>query len=63
MHENKRFLRIFFITLIIAFCFIFGFTGICKAYSGIRQISFGEYRGAIEIEDGKFKFFDYTKEF
>ena len=30
-----------------------------RAYSEIRLIAYGEYRKAIEIEDGTLKFFDY----
>jgi hypothetical protein len=33
--------------------------GISKAYENIRLIGFGEYRKAIEIEDGKLLFFDF----
>ncbi len=54
----KEFLRKTFIFLLVISCFLWGFIGICKAYSGIRQIGFGEYREAIEFEEGKIKFFD-----
>ena len=61
--ENlKKFIRSFYITFIILLCVVFGFYSICKAYENIRLVSFGEYRSAIELEEGKFKFFDYTKE-
>ena len=63
MREKENFLRTFFITLVVTFCICLGFIGICEAYEGVRKICFGEYRNAIEIEDGKFKFFDFTKEF
>ena len=55
-----EFLRKMMISFVISSCVIFGFLAACEAYEGIRKIGFGEYRQAIEIEDGKFKFFDYN---
>ena len=43
----------------ILFCLIIGFWGISKAYENIRLIGFGEYRSAIEYENGKLEIFDY----
>jgi len=56
----KQILRKTFVILVVINCFLWGFIGICKAYSGIRQIGFGEYRKAIEFEDGKIKIFDFS---
>jgi hypothetical protein len=53
------FLRKMMISFMITSCILFGFFAVCKAYEGIRKIGFGEYRSAIEIENGKFKFFDF----
>lgn len=55
----KIFIRSIVISSIIVFNIIFGFFGISKAYENIRLIGFGEYRKAIEIEDGKLLFFDF----
>ena len=57
--KAKLFFRSFFISSIIVFNIIFGFSGISKAYEQIRLIGFGEYRKAIEIKDNKILFFDY----
>lgn len=59
----KRNIKIFFrtmkITALILFCLSIGFFGMAKSYESIRQIGFGEYRKAVEIENGTLKFFDY----
>lgn len=55
----REFLRKMTISAVVTSCIIFGFFAACKAYSGIRKIGFGEYRSAIEIKDGEFKFFDF----
>jgi len=58
----KEFLRKMYISAVVSSCILFGFCAVCSAYKGIRQTGFGEYRNAIEIEEGKFRFFDYEKE-
>ena len=40
-----------------------GILGISKAYEGIRLIGFGEYRSAVEIDDGSIRIFDFTLRF
>lgn len=55
----KDFIRKMTLSAVVTLCIIFGLFGMCKAYEGIRQIGFGEYRNAIEFEDGKVKIFDY----
>ncbi len=59
----KRNTNIFFrtvrITSIILFCLIIGFVGMAKSYESIRRIGFGEYRKAVEAENGTFRFFDF----
>ena len=54
----KLFFKTLFISSVLFFCLLFGFIGIAKAYENIRLVGFGEYRSAIEIEDGKLKIFD-----
>lgn len=53
------FLRKMIISALISSCIIFGFLACCKAYENIRQVAFGEYRKAIEIENGDINFFDF----
>ncbi len=61
--QLKIFFRSFLISSIIVFNIIFGFFGISKAYENIRLIGFGEYRKAIEIENGKLLVFDFEIDF
>ena len=53
------FLRSFAITTVIIFCFTFVIVGTAKAYEGIREIDFGDYREAFEIKDGRLKILDF----
>ena len=55
----KEFLRKMTISAVVTSCILWGFIGVCRAYSGIREVGFGEYRNAIEFEDGKLKIFDF----
>ena len=59
----KLFFKSFFISSTLVFCLCFGILGTMKAYEQIRLIGFGEYRNAIEIENGNIKFFDFTLRF
>ena len=54
----KLYFKSLYISSVVIFCLLFGFIGIAKAYENIRLVGFGEYRSAIEIEDGKLKIFD-----
>lgn len=54
----KLFFKSFFISSTLVFCLCFGILGTMKAYEQIRLIGFGEYRHAVEFEDGVLKFFD-----
>lgn len=54
----KLYFKTLYISSVLIFCLLFGFIGIAKAYENIRLVGFGEYRSAIEIEDGKLKIFD-----
>lgn len=54
----KLYFKSLYISLVLIFCLLFGFIGMAKAYENIRLVGFGEYRSAIEIEDGKLKIFD-----
>lgn len=58
----REFLRKMIISAVITGCILFGFMAVCKAYSGIRKIGFGEYVNAIEISKDKIKFFDFVIE-
>lgn len=55
----KDFIRKMTVSVIVSLCIIFGFWAMCKAYSGIRQIGFGEIRNAVEIKEKEIRFFDY----
>ncbi len=55
----KNSLRKFYISFVITSCVVFGFLGVCVAYENIRFTEYGEIRRAIEIENNKFRFFDY----
>ena len=61
--STKIFLRKFYISAVVTFCLSFGIFGLMKAYEGIRLIGFGEYRSAIEIEEGSIKIFDFNLRF
>ena len=54
----RLYFKSLYISLVLLFCFLIGFIGMAKAYENIRLVGFGEYRSAIEIEDGKLKIFD-----
>ncbi len=55
----KDFLRKTILSAVVSSCILFGFLTACKAYEGIRQTGFGEYRNAIEITENEIKIFDY----
>ena len=57
--ETKIFFRTVKLTSVVLICVLIGFFGITEAYENIRKIGFGEYRKAIEIENGTLKFFDF----
>ena len=61
--NTKLFFRSFFISSVVVFCLLLGIFGITKAYEGIRLIGFGEYRSAVEIDNGEIKIFDFTLQF
>ncbi len=61
--STKLFLRSFYISSVIVFCLTLGILGITKAYEGIRLVGFGEYRNAVEIENGSIKIFDFILRF
>ncbi len=54
----KLFLRSFYLSFVILFCLCLGVLGMAKAYENIRLIGFGEYRNAVEFEEGTLKIFD-----
>lgn len=55
----KIFLRSFCLTAVIIFCFSFLTFGTAKAYKGIREIGFGDYRAAFEFKEGRLKILDF----
>ncbi len=57
--STRIFLRSFYISSVVVFCLMLGIFGITKAYEGIRLVGFGEYRSAIEIDNGSIKIFDF----
>lgn len=56
--KYKLFFKSWYLSSVIVFCLLFGVLGIFKAYENIRLIGFGEYRRAIEYNDGVLKVFD-----
>lgn len=61
--STKLFFRSFYISSVVVFCLLLGIFGMTKAYEGIRLVGFGEYRNAIEIENGNIKIFDFILRF
>lgn len=61
--STKLFFKSFYISSVVVFCMLLGIFGITKAYEGIRLVGFGEYRNAIEIENGNIKIFDFILRF
>lgn len=61
--STKLFFRSFYISSVVVFCLLLGIFGITKAYEGIRLVGFGEYRNAIEIDNGNIKIFDFILRF
>ena len=58
--KKSLFLRSFFISMVLVFCFGFGFFGMAKAYKNIRLVAYGEYVNAIELKDGVLRIFDFV---
>lgn len=59
----KEFIRKAYISAVVSSCILFGFCAVCQAYEKMREVGFGEYRKAIEFEDGTLRIFDYEKKF
>ncbi len=60
--QIKLFFRSAYITATVLLCLFIGLYGSFKAYENIRLVGFGEYRSAIEYEDGTLKIFDISIE-
>lgn len=60
--DVKLFFKAFYLSGIILLCAFMGIFGIFKAYESMRQIGFGEYRRAVEIEDDRIKILDFEIE-
>lgn len=56
---TRTFLRSVYISSTVVFCLIFGFLAAAKAYENTVRIGFGEYKKAVELNDGYFRIFDY----
>ena len=59
----RLFLRSWYLSSVILFGMIFGIYAAAKAYENIRFIGFGEYRPAIELENGVLRIFDFEISF
>ncbi len=60
MNKNfKLFFKSFYVTSIVITCVLIAVLGSFKAYENIRLIGFGEYRNAVEYENGKLSIFDF----
>ena len=56
------FLRTAYISSIVTLCIIFAVYGVFEAYKNIRRIGFGEYRNALELENGRLEILDFSWE-
>lgn len=61
--STKLFLKSWYLSSVILLCLVLGVFGIIKAYEGIRLVGYGEYRNAIEIDNGEIKIFDFNLKF
>lgn len=55
----KIFLRSAIMTAVVIFCIATVFLGICKCYSEIQKVSFGQEKAAVEIGSGYFRILDF----
>lgn len=62
MYSKKLFVKTVKISSIFVFCALFGILAAAEAFEGIREVAYGEYREALEYEDGVLKFFDFEIE-
>ncbi len=56
--STKIYLRTLKITTILLFCLSLLAFGCFKAYEGIRQVGFGEYKNAVEIDENGLRIMD-----
>lgn len=59
----KAFFRTFCISAVIMLCITLGFLGAARAYESMRLIGFGEYKKAVETDDGSIRLFDFEIKF
>lgn len=57
--QTKAFFRSFYVSSVVAFCLFIGVYGIFTAYENTRRTGFGEYKKAVEYEDGKLRILDF----
>ena len=62
MQKRGTFIRTVYLTAVIILILSFGIYGVFESYEKIKEIYFGEYRNAVEINQEKITFFDYEKE-
>ena len=43
----------------MALCFFLGAYGIARAYENTRRIGFGEYKKAVDVDDGGIRILDF----
>ena len=56
---KRTFFRTLYISLVVAFCLIFGIFFAAKAYENINETGFAQNKKAIEINDGFLYIFDF----
>lgn len=60
--QKKLLLRSFYISSVLALCLFIAFFGMARAYENTRQIGFGEYKKAVEYENGTIRILDFEIE-
>ncbi len=62
MQKRGTFIRTVYLTAVIILILSFGIYGVFESYEKIKEIYFGEYRNAVEINQEKIIFLDLKKE-
>ena len=57
--STKIFIRTVKLTSVWLVCFIIIIFGICESYTQLRRIGFGEYKNAVEYNNGVFRILDF----
>lgn len=56
---KRLFLRSLILSSVVALCLFMGAYGIARAYENTRRIGFGEYKKAVDVEDGGIRILDF----